>query len=237
MYTVYVHTTPDNKKYVGVTSRPVSRRWGNGSGYSTNSTFKEAISRYGWNNIKHEILSTCENREEAMALEKHYVESYKANDKQFGYNLTSGGADAEATLNARAKYAEEVYEWIKDIPLEVPEAPAPVDYPNGASAIVIASRGTTVNFREQPSVETGEIIERIPIGSTVTVYRKDQIWCEVEYQGNRGYMMTEFLDITEPPDSMPDAQPDETDDTQDTILVQREALVAIRNTINVLLGE
>lgn len=159
--------------------------------------------------------------------------------KAFGVNyersgaILAGGNVAEESLNSRAAYAEEVYEWVKDIPLEAPEAPAPVDYPNGAAAVVIATRGTTVNFREQPSLESGEIIARIPVGSAVTVYRKEQIWCEVEYQGNRGYMMTEFLDITEPPDT----QPDEPDDTQDTILVQREALVAIRNTINVLLGE
>lgn len=34
-YSVYVHTTPNGKRYVGMTSRDLSARWRNGLGYST----------------------------------------------------------------------------------------------------------------------------------------------------------------------------------------------------------
>ena len=32
-YSVYVHTFPNGKKYVGVTCLPVNARWSNGRGY------------------------------------------------------------------------------------------------------------------------------------------------------------------------------------------------------------
>ena len=91
MYTVYMHTTPDGKKYVGATSRSIDERWCYGSGYATNPGFSASIKKHGWGNIKHEILSTCETREEAISLEKHYVALHKTNDTRFGYNRTSGG--------------------------------------------------------------------------------------------------------------------------------------------------
>ena len=91
MYTVYMHTDPDNKRYVGATKRSAPERWCYGSGYATNPGFSAAIKKHGWNNIKHEILSTCEARKEAIALEKYYVALYKTNDKRFGYNRTLGG--------------------------------------------------------------------------------------------------------------------------------------------------
>jgi len=86
-----MHTDPDNKRYVGATKRSAPERWCYGSGYATNPGFSAAIKKHGWNNIKHEILSTCEARKEAIALEKYYVALYKTNDKRFGYNRTLGG--------------------------------------------------------------------------------------------------------------------------------------------------
>jgi DNA-binding XRE family transcriptional regulator len=59
-----------------------------------------SINKHGWNNIKHEILSTCETHKEASVLEKYYVALYKTNDKQFGYNRTKGGETRDdARLN------------------------------------------------------------------------------------------------------------------------------------------
>lgn len=91
MYTVYMHTTPDNKRYVGVTSKPTATRWQGGGGYASNSAFADAIKKYGWGGIKHEIISMCESHSEAIETEKQYVALYKTNDKQHGFNLTPGG--------------------------------------------------------------------------------------------------------------------------------------------------
>ena len=56
MYIVYKHTCPNGKVYIGITSREAKLRWNCGNGYNNNKHFKSAIVKYGWNNIKHEIL-------------------------------------------------------------------------------------------------------------------------------------------------------------------------------------
>lgn len=33
-YTVYMHTTPNGKRYIGITAQTVERRWQNGYGYA-----------------------------------------------------------------------------------------------------------------------------------------------------------------------------------------------------------
>ena len=56
---LYRHTSPSGKVYIGIT-RDVNIRWSNkGYRYLTyNSIFGKAILKYGWDNIKHEILFT-----------------------------------------------------------------------------------------------------------------------------------------------------------------------------------
>lgn len=56
MYVVYKHTTPSGKVYVGITGQKPARRWQNGYGYKDNEHFYRAIRKYGWENIKHEIV-------------------------------------------------------------------------------------------------------------------------------------------------------------------------------------
>ena len=57
-YKVYKHTFPNGKIYIGITSKKnVKRRWGNGgSGYKDQTYMRNAINKYGWENVKHEIL-------------------------------------------------------------------------------------------------------------------------------------------------------------------------------------
>lgn len=56
-YVVYLHTFPNNKHYVGITCvKPVERRWRGGSSYKNQRKIYNAILKYGWKNIKHEIL-------------------------------------------------------------------------------------------------------------------------------------------------------------------------------------
>lgn len=91
MYTVYMHTTPDGKRYIGVTSRSVNTRWQYGRGYVGNSAFTDAIQKHGWNNIKHEVLEVHEKAEDANAREMFYVAKYMSNNPEFGFNVTVGG--------------------------------------------------------------------------------------------------------------------------------------------------
>lgn len=92
---VYIHVTPSNKVYVGITSQNPIRRWKNGLGYSKQVYFYRAILKYGWDNIKHEIIVSGISSKRAKYLEKYYIKVYQANNPSFGYNLTNGG---EGTL-------------------------------------------------------------------------------------------------------------------------------------------
>lgn len=57
---------------------------------------------------------------------------------------------------------------------------------------VTAPSGGTVNLRKTPD---GDLIERIPIGTTVTVVDYGPEWCKVLVGNMTGYMMTKFIDL------------------------------------------
>lgn len=90
---VYKHISPNNKVYIGITCKKnVTHRWGkNGSQYIKCPYFWHAIQKYGWDNIKHEILFTDLSEKEAKAKEVELIAFYKSNNPEFGYNLTEGG--------------------------------------------------------------------------------------------------------------------------------------------------
>ena len=96
-YIIYKHTTPSNKVYIGLTSRNPILRWNNGNGYRKNIHFFRAIMKYGWSNIKHEILYTDLTEEEAKRKEIELIAKYNATDLNFGYNITKGG-DTRASM-------------------------------------------------------------------------------------------------------------------------------------------
>ena len=64
MYTVYLHTFPNQKYYVGVTKQALSRRWRDGEGYLGQPVY-DAIKKYGWENITHTILESDLTKEQA----------------------------------------------------------------------------------------------------------------------------------------------------------------------------
>lgn len=90
-YCVYKHTCPNGKIYIGITSKKPLYRWDNGNGYRNNSHFFNAIIKYGWNNIKHEILFDGLTKEEAFETEKKLIKLYKSNMQDYGYNRSTGG--------------------------------------------------------------------------------------------------------------------------------------------------
>lgn len=88
-YSLYRHTSPSGKVYIGITSKPVKRRWENGAGYRSCTAFYRAILKYGWDNIRHEILFTHLTKENAEDLEIKLIRHYK--DLGISYNITNGG--------------------------------------------------------------------------------------------------------------------------------------------------
>ena len=94
-YTVYMHVFPNNKVYIGITQQEPEKRWKNGLGYDAHQTLmKRAIKKYGWQNIKHEILYKNLNKNEACNKEIELIALYDSTNKQKGYNVSKGGEGA-----------------------------------------------------------------------------------------------------------------------------------------------
>jgi hypothetical protein len=57
-YYVYLHESPSEKVYVGITRTSLRKRWQKGKGYLTGSQplFEKAIRKYGWDNFRHKIV-------------------------------------------------------------------------------------------------------------------------------------------------------------------------------------
>lgn len=90
-WTVYIHISPSNKYYVGITSQNVNDRWRNGFGYKENEYFWRAIQKYGWNNFKHEIFAEHLTKDEACNMEITLIKKLNSTDYKYGYNISSGG--------------------------------------------------------------------------------------------------------------------------------------------------
>lgn len=99
-FCVYKHTFPNGKVYIGITSKMPKNRWQNGSGYTKDhqNVMYNAIQKYGWENVKHEILfdnlTLSEAQQKEIELIKEY-NSYIHSENSNGYNMTLGG---EGTL-------------------------------------------------------------------------------------------------------------------------------------------
>lgn len=93
-FCLYKHTCPNGKIYIGITSQNPLYRWNSGNGYSRNKYFFNAIQKYGWENIKHEILFENLKQEEAEHKEIELIAKYKSNQKEYGYNISTGGNGA-----------------------------------------------------------------------------------------------------------------------------------------------
>ena len=93
MYSVYIHTFPNGKKYIGVTRCKPELRWGaNGCNYK-NPYMVNAIKKYGWDNITHEIVAENLTVDQASQMEVELIQKYNSADKRYGYNISLGGVE------------------------------------------------------------------------------------------------------------------------------------------------
>lgn len=88
-YYVYIHTCPNNKRYIGVTTRNPEYRWNSGKGYR-NQIFGRAINKYGWDNIDHKVFEV-DTESEMYYLEKYLISYYQTTNPSYGYNKSNGG--------------------------------------------------------------------------------------------------------------------------------------------------
>lgn len=90
-YTVYKHTSPSGKVYIGITSRNVKERWNYGQGYRNNEHLWRSIQKYGWKNFEHTILYENLTKSQACEKEKELIAFYKSTNSEYGYNHSVGG--------------------------------------------------------------------------------------------------------------------------------------------------
>ena len=101
-YIVYKHTSPSSKVYIGITKFDPKYRWlNNGRGYKTQTTFFNAIIKYGWINFKHEILYKNLSEEQALDKEEELIQQYKSYDRRYGYNISLSGPKYGAFIKER----------------------------------------------------------------------------------------------------------------------------------------
>lgn len=106
-FTVYRHTTPSGKVYIGITRQNPIRRWRpDGSGYKENIHFWNAICCYGWDNITHEIIASGLTKDEACEMEIALIAEHDSMNPNKGYNGTIGGEHPPFSEETRRKISE-----------------------------------------------------------------------------------------------------------------------------------
>lgn len=89
-YNVYIHIFPNGKRYIGLTTLEVKKRWRGGSGYKGQKIIYNAIKKYRWKNIQH-IVYEVDTESEMKYLEKYLIAYYNTTDHKYGYNISTGG--------------------------------------------------------------------------------------------------------------------------------------------------
>ena len=95
-----------------------------------------------------------------------------------------------------------------------------------ATATVWAASGSTVNLRDKPD---GALIDRVPVGATVTVSGHQDGWSRIAYNGQAGWMMDQYL-RTE------GAAPDQPDGDTVSITLPRELAERLRDALTDAVG-
>lgn len=107
MYSLYIHTSPSKKRYVGITKLKPERRRSNGRGYSESPAFRNAINKYGWDNIHHDIVATNLSKDDAERLEQLFIAVLRTQNPLYGYNCEAGGnVGKEVSEESRRRNSE-----------------------------------------------------------------------------------------------------------------------------------
>lgn len=96
------------------------------------------------------------------------------------------------------------------------------------TAVVKADSGSTVNLRSKPD---GALVDRIPVGTTVTVIAQQDGWVRVSDGATSGWMMERYLTM----DGVEVAPAPETADNV-TITLPRETAELLRDALGSVLG-
>ena len=167
------------------TAAPVIPTWNpNGSGTNT-GTIAYVKTSGGSLNLREaarngsKILTTIPNGTALVILERGTVWCSTTYNGTFGYVMTdylsfTGTATASPTLS----------------PTPAPTA-VPTAIPSSGTALVTTSGGT-VNLRAAAST-SAKVLASVPNAAIVTVHSRGTDWSQVTYNGNTGYIMSQYL--------------------------------------------
>ena len=106
-YCIYKHTCPNGKVYIGQTGQKPEKRYGrDGCKYEGCTAFYNAIQKYGWDNIEHEILCNDLTLEEANIKEAEFIQLYQSYNRKYGYNLRLGGNNGTHSEETKIKMSK-----------------------------------------------------------------------------------------------------------------------------------
>lgn len=104
---VYMHISPNGKRYIGTTKRTINSRSGmKGNCYSYNKLFWNDIQKYGWDNFEHIIVYEGLTEDEAYEKEKELIKQYNTCDSDYGYNKSIGGKIRALGVKHDAEFRE-----------------------------------------------------------------------------------------------------------------------------------
>jgi group I intron endonuclease len=90
---IYKLTCPENKSYIGATTRTLTLRMSEHKCHSLHKNrsglIGKAIEKYGLSNFKSQVLDTASTKEELIEKEKYWIA--KLNTIETGYNVSAGG--------------------------------------------------------------------------------------------------------------------------------------------------
>lgn len=104
----------NGKVYIGQTTVPMRKRLIQHMTFSRPWTrchktyFHNALAKYGLNNFELSLIEICNSQEELDIREKYWINYYKSNDKQFGYNIESGGKDGRKGLKLTEEHKQKL---------------------------------------------------------------------------------------------------------------------------------
>ena len=107
-YTVYKHTAPNGKSYIGYTNN-YERRCGEHrrSSYTKCSILSDAISKYGWDAFTHDIIATGLTLANALILEQYNIQVQNTLVPN-GYNIKPGGSSGVNEKSIPAEVRERI---------------------------------------------------------------------------------------------------------------------------------
>lgn len=83
----------NNKLYIGKDESNSSRYMGSGK------LIKRAIIKYGLDNFTKEVIEECSDSETLQEREKFWIEKYKSQNPEIGYNISPGGDGGDTISN------------------------------------------------------------------------------------------------------------------------------------------